>query len=212
MPAAIVTGNDRPVTENAELLLLTFDTVTLAPVAERLSVAVRLLPTLTLPKSKVEGLTVSWPVVATPEVELAESGTDSVEFDAFEVIARLPLAGLAEELGLNIMVKLALFPAAKVSGRLSPLTLNPVPVTGACVTVMLAVPLLVKVAVCDWLTPACTLLKVTLPGLTLRSPEAPCVVVAEEFVLAAGELVPIAPQPSIVVKASAFASSIRRVM
>jgi hypothetical protein len=145
-------------------------------------------------------------------VELAESGTDRVEFDAFEVIEMLPLAGLVEELGLNITVKLVLFPAAKVSGRLNPLTLNPVPVTGACVTVMLALPLLVRVAVCDWLTPACTLLKVKLPGSMFRSPVSLCVVVVEEFVLAEGVLVPIAPQPSIVVKASAFASKMRRVM
>ncbi len=105
-----------------------------------------------------------------------------------------------------------LFPAAKVSGRLSPLTLNPAPVTGACVTVTLELPPLVSVTDSDWLTPACTLLNATLPGLTLRSPAAPSVVVAEEFVLAAGVLVPIAPQPSIVVKASAFASRMRRVM
>lgn len=111
---------------------------------------------------------------------------------AFEVMEMLPLA-LPEDWELNTTLKLALCPAARVSGRLSPPALNPAPVTGACVMVTLDPPVLVRVSAWVWLTPACTLLKVTLAGLTLRSP-------AGAGVAALTVLLPIPWQPSITVK------------
>ena len=56
-PAASVKGNESPLKANSEVPTLADETVTLEPVA--LSVAVKLLvvPTITLPKFKVPGLT-----------------------------------------------------------------------------------------------------------------------------------------------------------
>ena len=58
-PAGIVTGSDRPLTLNAELVELTAVTVTLAPVAVRVPEPVPLSPTTTLPNARVVGATVS---------------------------------------------------------------------------------------------------------------------------------------------------------
>jgi hypothetical protein len=39
------------------------------------------------------------------------------------------------DFGANATLKVALWPVAKVSGNVNPLTLNPAPVTLACITV-----------------------------------------------------------------------------
>jgi hypothetical protein len=55
----MVTGNERPLTLNAELFELAAVTVTFAPLAVKLPDAVPLVPTTTLPRARVVGLTVS---------------------------------------------------------------------------------------------------------------------------------------------------------
>ena len=79
-PAGIVTGSDRPPTVNAELLLLTALTVTLDPPAVRVPVALPLVPSTTLPRARVAGLTLS--VVA--GLPIPESGKVTVGSEAVE--------------------------------------------------------------------------------------------------------------------------------
>ena len=62
MPAVIVAGNDRPPKLNTELLDLAAETVTLPPLAVRVPEAVPLLPSTTLPRANVAGVTPSCPV------------------------------------------------------------------------------------------------------------------------------------------------------
>jgi len=49
-----------------------------------------------------------------------------VGLDALEVIVTLPLA-LPADVGVNVTLKLALWPAVRVTGAVIPLRLNPVP-------------------------------------------------------------------------------------
>jgi hypothetical protein len=67
---------------NAELLLLTALTITLDPPAVRVPDAVPLVPTTTLPRARVAGLTLSVPAVAV--VPIPESGSVTVESEAVE--------------------------------------------------------------------------------------------------------------------------------
>jgi hypothetical protein len=72
-----------------------------------------------------------------------------------------------------------------VSGRVSPLRLNPAPVTVACEIVRLAVPELVKVTLCEAVVPTRTLPKAMLVGVTVRPAWTPVPL----SVMVAGELV-----------------------
>ena len=83
-----------------------------------------MLPIVTLPKLRLVGLAPSVPGV-TP---VPESGMVRVGLDAFEVMAMLPLA-LPVAGGANETVKLALWPAVRVTGAVIPVKLNPLPVT-----------------------------------------------------------------------------------
>lgn len=65
-PAGTVIGNDKPLTLNRGLLMLSLLIVTLAPEALRVPDALPLLPTVTLPKLSDAGLTASCPTGATP--------------------------------------------------------------------------------------------------------------------------------------------------
>jgi len=99
-PAGMVTGSDNPPTLNTELVELTAETVTLAPLAVRLPDADPLVPTTTLPRLKVAGLTLSCPTGATP---VPDNGMVSVGLVAFEVRVTLPLA-LAAAVGVQVTV------------------------------------------------------------------------------------------------------------
>src|SRR5579864_5335169 len=124
LPAGIVTGKDSPLRVNSELLTLADVTVTLAPVA--LSVAGRfaLVPTTTLPKAKLAGVTVNCPAA----VPVPDSARFKVGFDAFEETARFPLA-LPADGGVKMTPKVILCPDVRVNGGLRPVTLKAVPVT-----------------------------------------------------------------------------------
>ena len=82
-----------------------------------------LLPTVTLPKLRVVGFAPKLPGVTPVPVR----GIVRVGLDALEVTATLP-ATLPADVGLNETVKVALCPAARVTGDVMPLKLNPVPV------------------------------------------------------------------------------------
>ena len=141
-PAGMVTGSERPPTLNTELFELAAVTVTFAPLAVRLPDAVPLVPTTTLPRPSVLGVTVSCPAAAVP---VPDSGIVSVGLEAFEVMVTLPLA-LVADCGANVTVKFALCPAVSVSGAVIPLKLNPVPLIPTCEIETLEPPVLVTVS------------------------------------------------------------------
>jgi len=70
--------------------------------------------------------------------------------------------------GANVTLNVALVPAARVSGVVTPLTLNPVPFAATCETVTAPVPVLVSVACSVLLLPTLTLPKLRLRGPVLR--------------------------------------------
>ena len=165
-PAGIVTGSVSPPTVNTELFVLAPVTVTLAPLAVSIPDELPLLPTSTLPRFMVVGLTASCPTAAVP---LPESGMVSVGFEASDVIVRLPLALPADD-GANETLKVALCPAVRVTGVVIPVKLNPDPLIATCEIVTLVPPLLVMVSDRDCLFPTVTLPKPRLVGLAPSVP------------------------------------------
>ena len=122
-PAGIVTGSDSPPTLNTELFVFAPVTVTLAPLAVSIPDELPLVPTTTLPRSMVVGLTASCPTAAVP---VPDRGMVRVGFEALDVMVRLPLATPADD-GVNETLKVALCPAVRVTGAVIPLKLNPEP-------------------------------------------------------------------------------------
>ena len=81
-----------------------------------------LFPVCTLPKLRLLGFGPRAP----GEIPVPDSGMAKVGLDALEVIVTLPLA-LPADVGVNVTLKLALWPAVRVTGAVIPLRLNPVP-------------------------------------------------------------------------------------
>jgi hypothetical protein len=102
-PAFKVMGSEIPESTNSLLLRLAEFTVTEAPLAVRLPVSAELAPTVTLPKPKLVGDTAKVPAA----VPVPESAMLSVEFEAFETTARLPLTAPAL-VGAKVAVKVTL--------------------------------------------------------------------------------------------------------
>ena len=150
----------------APLFELAAVTVTVAPLADKVPVAVPLEPTVTLPSGRVPGETVSCPVGDTP---VPEAGIVKVGFVAVEVTVTFPLTAPAD-VGAKETVKVALFPAFRVRGVVIPLKLNPVPVAATFETVMLVPPVLVIISDSDPLLPTLTLPKPRLVGLAASAP------------------------------------------
>ena len=144
-PAAMVTGSDNPPTLKTELFVVAPVTVTLAPVAVRLPDAVALEPSTTLPNGRVPGLTDNCPTVVVPVPEI---GIVKLGLDASELTVRLPFA-VPEVVGANLTLKVALCPAASVSGAATPLNVNPVPLIPICETLTADPPLLISVVGMD---------------------------------------------------------------
>ena len=119
-PAGIVTGSDNPLIVNAELFVLAAVTVTLAPLAFKLPEPVPVPPLTTLPMASVDGEILSCPTAAVPvPVSVA------VDVDGWPLLVTVSVA-LADPtaVGLNVIVKGTLCPAAIVTGSESPLIVN----------------------------------------------------------------------------------------
>jgi len=101
-PAAIV-APENPESTNSALLLLPDATVTGAPLAVRLPLSEELEPTTTLPKLKLDGETANVPAA----VPLPDNAIAVVEFDAFDVTDKLPLA-VPPTVGVNVTVNVTL--------------------------------------------------------------------------------------------------------
>ena len=140
-PAAIVFGRVIPESTNSLLSMLADVTVTEAPVAFSAPARDEFRPTVTVPKSRLAGETESWPcAVPAPDKAMFRG-----EFVPSETIARLPLADPVTD-GAKVAVKVTLWPAVSVVGRLRPEIENPVPVTLACEIVTSVPPEFVSVS------------------------------------------------------------------
>src|SRR5271154_1519513 len=166
-----VTGKLTPLIANSEGLVppkLTEDTITLAPLAVKVPVAVPLVPTTTLPTATGE-LTLSVPTAAVPvPVRLVKLGV----FDA--LLANDAVADAAPDApGVNVTVNITGVLVVTVTGKLTPLIANSpglVPPKLTEDTVTLA-PLAVKVPVAVPPAPTTTLPTAT-GELTLSVPTA----------------------------------------
>lgn len=86
-----------------------------------------------------------------------------------EVMAMLPVAG-PDAVGVNVTVKLAFCPAARVSGALMPLMVNPVPLMAICEISTLDPPVLVMDSEIGSLFPTVTAPKSATVGFNANSP------------------------------------------
>jgi hypothetical protein len=100
-PAAIV-APENPET-NSALLRLSDVTATGAPLAVRVPLSEELEPTTTLPKLKLDGETANVPAA----VPLPDNAIAVVEFDAFDVTDKFPLA-VPPTVGVNVTVNVTL--------------------------------------------------------------------------------------------------------
>lgn len=166
-PAFNVTGSEIPESTNSPLLRLAELIVTDAPLAVRLPFRDELDPTVTLPKLRLVGATASWPAA----VPVPERAIVSVEFDAFDTIARLPLIIPPLE-GVKVAVNVTLWFAARLRGSDNPLIEKVAPDTLACEIVTLDPPVFVTVSERFALLPTCTLPKPSEEGF---ADNVPCV-------------------------------------
>ena len=118
-----------------------------------------MLPTVTLPKPRLVGFDPKPPgAIPVPDIATVRFG-----FEAFDVIVTVPLAFPVDG-GVNVTLKVALWPAVSVTGAVIPLRLNPVPLIPTWEIVTLEPPVLVTVSDRDWLLPTVTLPKLRLVG------------------------------------------------
>lgn len=136
-PTGTVSGRSTPGTANCELLLDNEEMVTLAPVAFNPNVSESVIPTATLPKLSVVGAKVNSGWVDAVPVPVSGTVNDGPETKA------LPLASPAA-CGVKVAVNFKVFPAARVKGKLAPLTENALPVVCRLERVTAEVPALVS--------------------------------------------------------------------
>ena len=159
-PAVRVTGGISPLVLNPAPVTVACEIVRLAlPELVKVTVCVLLVPTRTFPKARLVGLTLK--AGCTP---LPESVMVAGEFVALLTTETLPVT-LPAAVGANVTLRVAAWLAARVSGRVKPLPLNPAPETFTCEMVTLELPLFVSVTVCVLLVPTNTLPKLKLVGL-----------------------------------------------
>ena len=159
-PAARVTGKVSPATAKAELLELTEESVMPPPLAVTLPFLVWVVPMVTLPKLMEPGVIPNVPLVVVA-VPLSETVTDGLA--AFDARARLAIS-VPELVGENVTDRVALEPADREYGRVSPLTVKPPPVMVAAEIVRLVPPVFERVSTLLWLLPTAMLPKLRLLG------------------------------------------------
>lgn len=164
-PGGTVTGVN-PETLNPVPLAVTWEICTFEPpVFFTVSVCVELWPTCTFVNVMLEGFGVSVPGVTPVPV----SGMLRLGFEPVDVIFTLPLT-VPLALGLKCTVNDVLWPAFNVKGKVSPLKLNPAPLTLAAEMVRLDPPVLVSVSGKLELLPTCTLPNARLVGFGVKVP------------------------------------------
>lgn len=136
------------------------------PVFVSVSACVFVCPSTTLPKLKVDGVTLK-PACTPVPLKLIVNGDPLALLVTVTVPVALPTA-----VGVNFAVKLRVWEAATVAGVLTPVKLNPVPLTAMLETVAAAFPVFVRVICWVALLLVETLPKFTLAGLALNCPTA----------------------------------------
>ncbi len=187
LPGEIVCAG-RPAILNPAPAALSCEIVRLAlPVFFSVIVCEPVLPTGTLPKPTLDGVTVSCGCVP-----VALRATVVGEPDAF-VVNEMPPETAPGEVGVKTALSVALLPAEIVCDE-KPGILNPVPVALPCETARLALPVFVRVTVCELLLPTATLPKLTLDGVTDSCDCAPvalrAIVVGEPGAFVVSEMLP----------------------
>lgn len=163
-PAAKVSPELTPVTVKTAPVTFTADIVTLEfPVFVKAELKSVLLPTFTLPKLRLDVLKVSSCVPASP---VPLNAIVNGELGALLVSAIEPVTAPAAP-GAKTALNVVFEPAGIVIGVLRPVILNPVPVTVVCEITRLAVPLFVRLIVCELLVPAETFPKTAVPGIAV---------------------------------------------
>ena len=145
-PGASVWGRDNPVRLNSALLEVADKTVTLDPAAVSVTVALLLVPTVTLPKFKALALEESDPA----ETPVPARAIFRYERKSFETIVIPPLT-LPPAVGVKPTLKVMLWPLFRLNGRPRPFKANPAPVKVACEMVTAELPEFVNVSYCVWL-------------------------------------------------------------
>jgi hypothetical protein len=145
-------------------------------------------PTVTLPKFTLDGVSTIAGCAPVPFSEIVVTA-----FGALLFIVTVPLIATAEE-GVIVAVNVLVWPAANVSGVVSPLIPKPTPETLAWDIVTVAVPPFVNVTVCDPVLPTRTFPKATVPGFAVNWPCTP-VPVAATVVVEVGALLVMAMLP-----------------
>jgi hypothetical protein len=161
-PAVKVSPELTPLTVKPALEIFTADIVTLEfPVFVKAALKSLLLPTLTLPKLRLDVLNVNSCVPATP---VPLNSIESGELGAV-LVSEIEPVTLPTALGVKTALNVTFEPAGTVSGVLRPVMLKPVPVTVALETRMLAVLLFVRLIVCESLFPVETFPKTATLGI-----------------------------------------------
>src|SRR5439155_822090 len=155
-----------PLTLNPEPDTFAWEIVTLdPPVLVNVSCRLELLPSITVPKLKLEGLAPSVPGV-TPD---PLNGTLRVGFEASLVMATFPLTDPLA-CGANCTLNVFDCPADKVVGKLKPLNVYPLPLALAWLIVTLVPPEFVRVAESVCVVPVWTFPKLRLAGVAASCP------------------------------------------
>lgn len=140
-PAARVSGKEIPLSVNSDVPKVAEVMVTLAPLALIEAGMLAVCPTTTLPKLRLAGDASNCPTAAPVPVMAIVSEV----LDAFDVMTMLPVA-LPAVVGLKPVPKVKLCPAARVIGKLNPVTLKPGPDAVAWLTMTLEPPEFVMVS------------------------------------------------------------------
>ncbi len=151
-----------------------------------------LLPTLTFPKLRVDVLSPRRRVAVTPvPLRVIESGEPGALLTRVIVPATLPAA-----LGAKTALNVAALPDAMVTGAVIPVTLNPAPAAVTEEIVTVALPLFVRLTLCELLVPVVTLPKAAVVGVAASCGCVPvplqAIVVGEFGALLTIEMLPLA--------------------
>jgi hypothetical protein len=150
-----------PLTANPAPVTTTLEIVTFAlPVLLNITPSGLLLPTGTLPKSKLVVLALSTPIDAMP-LPLAEIARG--EFGAL-LASKIEPVTFPPDFGVNTTLNVALWPAAMLIGTVRPDVLNPAPNTFTLEIVTPAFPPFCNVIVCELLDPIVTAGKLAFMG------------------------------------------------
>jgi hypothetical protein len=158
-------------------------------------------PTVTLPKLTLAGVNTSVGCVPVPFSEIVVTAFGALLFIVTDPVIAPAMEGVID--AVNVLV----WPAANVSGVVSPLIPKPAPETLACEIVTLAVPPFVSAIVCEPLLPTEIFPNATVPGFAVNWPCTPvpvaAIVVNEVGALLVIAMLPVEPPAAFGVKFAA---------